>query len=76
MKQKHAMRLRLTALVAALGLSTALGAQTDSSQTLLWKISGNGIQPSYLFGTIHLLPQATLTWTPKPFKPLRTPNNS
>ena len=58
MKQKHAMRLRLTALVAALGLSTALGAQTDSSQTLLWKISGNGIQPSYLFGTIHLLPQA------------------
>ncbi len=29
---------------------------TDDSNTLLWKISGNGLgQPSYLFGTIHML---------------------
>ncbi len=29
---------------------------TDESNTLLWKISGNGLgQPSYLFGTIHML---------------------
>lgn len=28
----------------------------ESEQTLLWKISGNGLtKPSYLFGTIHLL---------------------
>ncbi|MEM7511516.1 MAG: TraB/GumN family protein [Bacteroidota bacterium] len=32
-------------------------AQTDS-QSLLWKISGKGIQPSYLYGTLHMLPQS------------------
>ena len=26
-------------------------------KSLLWKIEGNGIQPSYLFGTFHILPQ-------------------
>ncbi|MEQ9403125.1 MAG: TraB/GumN family protein [Cyclobacteriaceae bacterium] len=26
--------------------------------SLLWKIEGKGIQPSYLFGTFHVLPQA------------------
>ena len=26
-------------------------------KTLLWKIEGNGIQPSYLYGTIHLIGQ-------------------
>jgi uncharacterized protein YbaP (TraB family) len=25
--------------------------------SLLWKIGGNGIEPSYLYGTFHLLPQ-------------------
>jgi uncharacterized protein YbaP (TraB family) len=35
------------------------GAQTP--KTLLWKISGNGLQsPSYLFGTIHMTCDATL----------------
>lgn len=30
--------------------------QTDKNNTLLWKISGNGLnKPSYLFGTIHML---------------------
>src|ERR1700754_626146 len=30
--------------------------QTTVGNTLLWKISGNGLtKPSYLFGTIHLL---------------------
>jgi len=29
---------------------------TDNSNTLLWKISGNGLQyPSYLYGTIHMI---------------------
>ncbi|MEL6193907.1 MAG: TraB/GumN family protein [Bacteroidota bacterium] len=32
-------------------------AQTDS-QSLLWKISGKGIQTSYLYGTLHMLPQS------------------
>jgi uncharacterized protein len=38
-------------------LSVAAYAQTShKDNTLLWRISGNGLkQPSYLFGTIHLL---------------------
>lgn len=40
----------------ALILSTfSLIAQEESS--LLWKVEGNGIQPSYVFGTFHLIPQ-------------------
>lgn len=35
----------------------ALEPATDNN-TLLWKIEGNGIQTSYLFGTIHLIPQS------------------
>jgi uncharacterized protein YbaP (TraB family) len=28
----------------------------NNNNTLLWKISGNGLEkPSYLFGTIHML---------------------
>lgn len=34
----------------------SLQAQTDT-KSLLWKIEGNNIQTSYLYGTIHLLPQ-------------------
>lgn len=33
----------------------SIHAQEDKS--LLYKIEGNGIQPSYIYGTIHLLPQ-------------------
>lgn len=30
----------------------------DDGQTLLWKISGNGLeQPSYLYGTMHMIPK-------------------
>jgi len=32
-------------------------APSTSANTLLWKIEGNGIKTSYLFGTIHMLPQ-------------------
>ncbi len=32
-------------------------AQPDS-QSLLWKINGKGIQTSYLYGTLHMLPQS------------------
>lgn len=44
-------------ILSLLVLCSSLGfAQTENS--LLWKISGNGLsQPSYLFGTIHLLPK-------------------
>lgn len=35
-----------------------------TDQSLLWRISGNGLkQPSYLFGTIHLIPKADLNFS-------------
>lgn len=42
-------------------------AQTpDSNKSLLWKISGKGMQqPSYLFGTIHMICKDDYVWTPK-----------
>ncbi|MBL7719005.1 MAG: TraB/GumN family protein [Flavipsychrobacter sp.] len=45
-------------LLAALNfssLTTNAQKQSDPNQSLLWRISGNGLsKPSYLFGTIHL----------------------
>ncbi len=48
-------RLSAGLLVTLISLSTV--AQTENvNNTLLWKISGNGLQKSsYLFGTIHLI---------------------
>ena len=43
-------------LTALLSLFTSFMPLKTDSSSLLWKISGNGLkQPSYLFGTIHLL---------------------
>ena len=45
-------------LLVALASLTALAQEKNKNQfnTLLWQISGNGLQkPSYLFGTIHLI---------------------
>jgi uncharacterized protein len=43
-------------LLIGLVTITAFGQSNDPNKTLLWKISGNGLEkPSYLFGTIHLL---------------------
>lgn len=39
-------------------------ATTQSGKSLLWRISGNGLQqPSYLFGTAHLICPADYMWT-------------
>ncbi len=48
---------RLSAgLLMSLVAITAIAQQNKENNTLLWKISGNGIdKPSYLFGTIHML---------------------
>ena len=36
--------------------ATGLTASSQSTNTLLWRISGNNLsKPSYLFGTIHLV---------------------
>ena len=45
-------------MLVALASLTALAQEKNKNQfnTLLWQISGNGLQkPSYLFGTIHLI---------------------
>ncbi len=40
---------------------TALGFSQKTENSLLWKISGNGLtQPSYIYGTIHITCDATL----------------
>lgn len=36
--------------------------QTSGPRTVFWEISGNGLeQPSYLFGTIHIMPKSQFT---------------
>ncbi|MBT8219884.1 MAG: TraB/GumN family protein [Bacteroidia bacterium] len=40
-----------------LGLLTFTSAVSQEDNSLLYKIEGNDIQPSYIYGTIHLLPQ-------------------
>lgn len=48
------MKKILTILSLALGL--VAGAQPGKTNTLLWRISGNGLSaPSYVFGTIHMI---------------------
>src|ERR1700748_1579650 len=38
--------------------------QSSANDALLWKISGNGLrQPSYIFGTLHIICQADYLWT-------------
>lgn len=47
-------------------LMTFQKAFNQSENTLLWKISGNNLQqPSYLFGTIHLVCPEYFIWTDK-----------
>lgn len=42
--------------VLLVSLVTLASFAQDENNTLLWKISGNGLdKPSYLFGTIHLI---------------------
>ena len=43
-------------LLGSIMAISALGQKNTDDNTLLWKISGNGLsKPSYLFGTIHML---------------------
>ena len=46
----------LFAFMNILGLIISVDAQVPTEKTLLWQVSGKGIaQPSFLFGTIHLV---------------------
>lgn len=56
----------LTALISLLGTTINAQEDTKASKSLLWKISGNGMQkPSYLFGTIHIICKDDYVWTDK-----------
>ncbi|MFC5412708.1 TraB/GumN family protein [Larkinella bovis] len=49
-----------------ISLLLLLVSSTAFSQSLLWKVSGNGLkQPSYLFGTYHILKDSYLNQKPK-----------
>src|SRR5687768_8826227 len=55
MKHVSTIFLRLVAVLLAASTSHAQSANVDSS-ALLYEITGKGLkQPSYLFGTIHLI---------------------
>ena len=41
-----------------IGFIVQPGVAQDTPKTLLWKVEGNDINPSYVFGTIHLLPES------------------
>jgi len=60
------LKYTLLFLIFAANSSFAQTVETDSVENaLLWKISGNGIKkPSYIFGTIHVLPKADFFFTP------------
>ncbi|HEX8334784.1 MAG TPA: TraB/GumN family protein [Segetibacter sp.] len=46
----------IAALISLLGFSLCALAQAPKEKTLLWEVSGKGIaQPSYIYGTIHLM---------------------
>lgn len=39
------------------GILSIVSLQAQETKSLLWKVEGNGIQTSYVFGTFHLIPQ-------------------
>ncbi len=52
---------------------TNSAAQSSSTNTLLWRISGNGLQkPSYLFGTMHLKDRRLFFFGDSVYKSLET----
>ena len=63
MTTEHIKKALVRVIVFALcffvgfGISNLAKAQATNEPSLLWKIEGNGIQPSYLFGTFHILPK-------------------
>ncbi len=59
--QKAASFLAFTAFIFA----TPIVSAQQLENSLLWKIEGNGIEESYLFGTIHVLPQSEFNLQPK-----------
>ncbi len=57
------IKLLLGIIVGVFGLWSQ--AQGQDQHSLLWLIEGNGIQPSYVYGTMHLLPKEKFDLAPK-----------
>ena len=49
------LRNIFTLIALVFGFMTSFAQQNDNS--LLWKVEGNGIKTSYVFGTFHMLPK-------------------
>jgi len=55
------VKKKIFSLATFILLLSCIGASTRGTGSLLWRISGNGLeQPSYLFGTHHLVPVSFL----------------
>lgn len=69
------MRTPLKAIISILlaCISIPVIAQQHIAKTLLWRISGNGLQkPSYLFGTMHLTDKRLFNFTDSVYKAIET----
>lgn len=61
----HYKKIFIAVTAIFLLLSCSTGASTEKGSSLLWKISGNGLEkPSYIFGTHHLIPISFLDSIP------------
>ena len=49
------LRNTLALIITIICFGNSFAQQNDKS--LLWKIEGNGIKTSYVFGTFHMLPK-------------------
>ena len=53
-------------MIMLLAVISSFQLQADTENSLLWKITGNGVEkPSYLFGTIHLICEKSFAFKPK-----------
>lgn len=58
------MKKLSTVLIASVMTIISFAQNNKTDNTLLWKVSGKDIrQPSYLFGTLHLLCQDKILWS-------------
>ncbi|MEM9327661.1 MAG: TraB/GumN family protein [Bacteroidota bacterium] len=55
MLKNHAIKALMALIVLTLGCTS--GSSNDLNDALLWRIEGPGIETSYLFGTIHVMPR-------------------
>lgn len=66
-----AIILGWTSLIPSIHAQKAPSTDPPLEKSLLWKITGKGIKPSYLFGTIHIIGAKDYVWTPTMDKALK-----